>query len=247
MSVVYWCAPTGSRIQAWVADRCLIDTREAVLLRGSASDLVYGVSPELLAATVEPIPDPGGVTAQERLDLVVDGERLPNSAFRFTERPAGMAAAYDDYVFVDFGAMDTWYEEDERLIGHPRDPFTRIDVRRSSRRITVGAGGETIADTVRPLLLFETGLPVRYYIPWADVRTAVLRPSDTTSVCCYKGRARYWHIETTAGRWPDAVWAYTDPLDDGERIRDAACFYQTALDLYLDGEHEQRAPRYFTR
>jgi len=90
-----------------------------------------------------------------------------------------------------FDAMDDWLEEDEPILGHPRDPYHRVDVRQGSDHVRVLAGGEILADTARPKLLFETGLPTRWYIPPQDVRTGLLIESDTTTVCPYKGRARY--------------------------------------------------------
>lgn len=243
-----FCAPTGSRIRAWLDDALIVDQRDAVLLRRSASELVYGFPPGTrLAGFLAPAARDVAREDETPYDLILGNRRVSSAAFTLARRPAGVAPDFLEYEFLRFGAMQAWYEEDEALICHPRDPFTRVDVRASSRRISVYAGETAVAITDRPRLLFETGLPVRYYIPWDDIRSEVMTASPSESVCCYKGRARYWHIDTPAGRYPDAAWEYAEPLQDGERIRSCVCFYQTALSLYIDGVLENRAPRYFTR
>jgi uncharacterized protein (DUF427 family) len=243
-----FCAPTGSRIRAWLDGRLIVDSREAVLLRRSPSHLVYGFSPgDRLAGTLEPSPQDQAVDGERRYDLVLGQRRIRGAVFQLSERPAGVAPEFANHEFLVFGAMDDWREEDETLLCHPRDPFTRVDVRTSSRSISIYAGDTRIASTKRPRLLFETGLPVRYYIPWPDIRSEFLTPSARESICCYKGRARYWHIDTPVGRYADTAWEYPEPLQDGERVRSTVCFYQTALSLYIDGEREERARHYFTR
>ena len=111
------------------------------------------------------------------------------------DRPAaGLRLADPDlsgYVVLDFAAFDTWYEEDEANVGHPRDPFHRIDVLPSSRHVRIELDGEVLAESTRPTLLFETMLPTRYYLPREDVRAALV-PSDTWTYCAYKGRASYF-------------------------------------------------------
>ena len=95
--------------------------------------------------------------------------------------------------------MDEWYDEDELVaLGGLPDPYHRVDVRRSSRRVRVLLGEQVLAETSRPLLLSETGLPNRFYIPAEDVRQDLLEPTDTHTVCPYKGTASYWSVR--AGR-----------------------------------------------
>ena len=126
-----------------------------------------------------------------------------------TRRPQAAAFGPSDpalagYVIVDFDAFDAWYEEDERNVAHPRDPFHRIDIVHSSRHVRVELDGEVLADSSGPYLLFEPPLPVRYYLPAEDVRTDLLQPSDTRTFCAYKGQASYWSL---AGA-PDLAWSY---------------------------------------
>lgn len=114
-----------------------------------------------------------------------------------------------------------WYEEDERVVIHARDPCKRVDTPRSSRRVQVLVADELVADSIRPLLLFETSLPTRYYLPFGDVRTALLEASDTVTVCPYKGRARYWSLRVGDTLVPDAAWSYPDHCGEPEDPRPA--------------------------
>lgn len=147
-----------------------------------------------------------------------------NAAWSY-ETPIPQADRITGYVAFYWDRMDHWFEEDEEVFGHPRDPYHRIDVRPSSREVKVVFGGETIARTRRGLFLFETGLPTRYYIPPEDVRTELLTPSQATSICPYKGTASYWSL-TIGGRVAEnAVWAYESPLPECPRIKGHFCFY----------------------
>lgn len=138
------------------------------------------------------------------------------------------------YVILDFTAFNEWYGDDERLVAHPRDPFTRVDIRASFRPVRIEVGGELLADSTRPTRLYETHLPVRTYLPRGDVR---LVPSPTRTECAYKGEASYWSYD---GR--DICWTYEDPLRDGEQITDLICFFDERVDTFVDGVAVPRAP-----
>lgn len=144
--------------------------------------------------------------------------------------------ALDGYVLVDWDAVDRWLEEDEEVVGHPRDPFHRVDVRRSSRHVVVELDGTVVADTRRPVLLFETGLPVRHYIERADVRLDLLAPSDRRTTCAYKGHASYF----SAPGHPNIAWTYEEPLPDAEQIRGLIAFFDEHADVTVDGERMER-------
>ena len=139
--------------------------------------------------------------------------------------------------------MDAWFEEDDEVFGHPRDPYKRVDVRRSSRHVTVSARGTTLADTHRPTLVFETGLPTRYYIPKPDVRMDLLTPIGKRTACAYKGFASYWVL---AGE-DDVAWSYAFPLADCAGIAGLVGFYNETLDICVDGELLTRPVTEFTR
>jgi uncharacterized protein (DUF427 family) len=124
-----------------------------------------------------------------------------------------------------------WLEEDEAVTGHPHDPFKRIDCLRSSRHVRVEVNGVTVAESARPTMLIETALPVRWYLPREDVRVDLLTPSDTHTICAYKGQASY----LSADGVPDVAWFYPDPLHDALPVRDLICFWRPAT-VYVDGE-----------
>ena len=149
----------------------------------------------------------------------------------------GVAAALAGLVEVDYAAPDRWFEEDDPIYAHPRDPYHRVDVRSSSRHVVVAHGGTVIADSSRPKLLFETSLPVRYYLPLADVRTDLLRLSDTVSECPYKGDGQYWHLVDDRGDQvvADAGWSLPHPLPEGLAAADHLCFEVDKVDVTVDG------------
>ena len=125
--------------------------------------------------------------------------------------------------------MDEWYDEDERVEGHLRDPYHRVDVRRSSRHVRVLLGDEVLAETSRPLLLSETGLPNRFYIPVEDVRQDLLEESDTHTVCAYKGTASYWTVNADGRKLADAVWSYPQAEGDSAAISGYLSFLHDEL------------------
>ena len=169
----------------------------------------------------EPHTTPGTV-----VDLVSGDRRLPRAGFRPDDPDlAGL-------VVLSFRAFDRWLAEDEELVGHPHDPFKRIDVLRCGRRVEVSLGGTVLGSSERALLLLETHLPVRYYLPPDDVATSALVPSETRSTCAYKGTATY--VSTADGRREgrDIGWSYPRPLDDAVRVRDHVAFWNERLDQF---------------
>lgn len=146
---------------------------------------------------------------------------------------SGLAAFYWD-------KMDAWFEEDEEVFVHPRDPYHRVDVLESSRHVEVWINGVKAADSHRLRVLFETGLPPRYYLPKLDVRQDLLRPSDTHTACPYKGTASYWSVEVDGTVVKDLVWGYPGPLVEASKIANLVCFYNEKVDLVVDGERQER-------
>ena len=146
----------------------------------------------------------------------------------------------DDLVVLDFASFDRWLAEDEELVGHPHDPYKRIDVLRSRRHVVISLDGTTLADTDDALVLLETHLPPRYYLPPGAVNLSDLTPSDTRSTCAYKGHASY--LSTTDGRAAgrDIAWTYPEPLDDALRVRDRIAFWNERTDIRVDGELQPR-------
>jgi uncharacterized protein (DUF427 family) len=143
-------------------------------------------------------------------------------------------------VRLDWPAMSEWFEEDEPVYTHPRDPYKRVDILASGRNVRVELDGIILADSHSPRMLFETGLPTRYYLPLTDVRMELLRPSDTESHCPYKGVAAYWSIEAGGSVHDDLVWIYRTPLPESQKIAGLACFYNERVDIFVDGLRQPR-------
>ena len=140
---------------------------------------------------------------------------------------------------LDFDAFD-WWEEDEPIVGHPRDPFHRIDVRQSSRRVRLEHHGIVLADSDRGRWLFEGTFPmVRYYLPTEDVRVE-LRPTELHTTCAYKGHATHYTAVFDDQELVNIAWSYQEPLPDAAEVAGLVCFYQERLDLFLDGEAVER-------
>jgi uncharacterized protein (DUF427 family) len=158
---------------------------------------------------------------------------------RTAEGAAWTKPEYPGYVAFDWPAMDNWYEEDDEVYKHPRDPYHRVDVVRSSRHVRVILGGQTVAETSRPSLLFETGLPARYYIPRHDVRLDLLTPTESHTQCPYKGIASYWSATIGGKTYEDIVWSYPMPIPECPKIEQLMCFYNEKVDaIEVDGEVE---------
>jgi uncharacterized protein (DUF427 family) len=232
--------PSPTRVRVAVGDAVIADTVRVRLLRESGHMPVYyfpreDVRLDLLSRTDHSTHCPFKGDASY-WSVTVAGQKRENAVWSY-ERPYDEMAQIVGYLAFYWNAMDRWWEEDEEVFGHPRDPYHRVDVRPSSRRVEVVLNGKTVADSRRALFLFETGLPTRYYLPRKDVRTDLLSPTETTSVCPYKGTARYWTAEVEGKRFEDIVWAYPEPLPEQPRIKDLLCFFDEKVDaLRVEGQ-----------
>lgn len=165
-----------------------------------------------------------------RWSVVAGGRRAEDAAYtddRFDELKG--------HVTFSWETLD-WYEEDEQVFCHARPPNHRVDVLRSSRRVEVFVDGQQVANSTRPVLLFETFLPTRYYLPAEDVRMDLLTASETVTRCPYKGVARYWSHPDLA----DVAWSYPDPIPENPKIRDLVCFFDERVDVVIDGQPQER-------
>lgn len=169
-------------------------------------------------------------------------ERVAENAAWSYEAPPPDGPDLTGHVAFYWNEMDAWYEEDERAFGHARDPYKLgVDVRRSTRHVRVELAGVTIAETRHPWLLFESLLPVRYYIPRDDVRMDLLEPSATTTQCAYKGVASHWNARIGEQIIPDVAWSYPEPLTAAAPVAGAICFYQERdAAIFVDGEQVER-------
>ena len=163
------------------------------------------------------------------------GDQFAENALWLYEQPIDEASWLDGYGSLYWEKMDSWFDEDEEVFVHVRDPYHRVDVRESSRHVRVLAGDEVVAETSRPKLLSETGVPNRWYIPREDVRTEILTSSETTTHCPYKGQASYYSLSAGRTEVEDAAWYYPEPLENALKARDHLCFMGDAITTEVDG------------
>ncbi|MCB5272612.1 hypothetical protein BJG92_00114 [Arthrobacter sp. SO5] len=252
--------PTAKRVRASLGGNTVVDTLHAYLIwepnritpifAVPEAELQAGLAaPQLPKAPLEEHPftlgqgappsnfDPSTgfgmhTSPGEELDVVTATATASRAAFR-PEDPdlAG-------YVVLDFAAFD-WLEDDEEIIGHPRDPFHRIDIRASSVEVQVALDGVTLARTNGAQLLYETMLPVRYYIPPGDVRLDLMEATPKLTVCPYKGQARYWSYPgVESGR--NIAWSYDTRFQDAAQIHGLISFFNERVDLTVAGVLQPR-------
>jgi uncharacterized protein (DUF427 family) len=182
--------------------------------------------------------------AQQAADTIrwrlVVNDCIAHNAARAYSQPSGDRAGLEGHLTFYWDQMDAWFEEDEEVFVHPRDPYTRVDTVHSSRHVRVEIDGVTLGETHRPILLFETGLPTRYYIPKQDVRMALLEPTESVTRCPYKGVARYWSARVGDKLVKDIVWSYPAPIPECPKIENLLSFYNEHVDLYIDGGLQDR-------
>lgn len=139
-----------------------------------------------------------------------------------------------DHIRFRWKAVDSWFEEDEEIHVHPRDPYTRIDILASSRHVRVAIGGVIVAETHQPRLLFETNVATRYYLPKIDVRMGLLERSATLTRCPYKGTAEYHSARIADTVYPDVAWSYPAPFPESQKIAGLIAFHDEKTDLIVD-------------
>lgn len=149
---------------------------------------------------------------------VTVGDLVAENAVWAYERPLATAPWLDGLRAFYWDRLDHWYDEDEEVFGHLRDPYHRVDVRRSRRTVTVSIGGVAVAETSSAMVLSETGLPNRWYVPRADVCADLLDVSSTSTHCPYKGWSTYWSFTGGDEVIADVAWSYDEPFDDARRV-----------------------------
>jgi uncharacterized protein (DUF427 family) len=176
-------------------------------------------------------------------DVKVCETVAPGAALRYVNSPF---VELRDLVRFQWDALDEWLEEDEPVYTHPRDPYTRVDILASTRHVRIEIDGVKVAESRQPRMLFETGLPPRFYLPLTEVRMDLLRPSSTETHCPYKGMATYWSIDVGGKIYHDYVWIYRSPFAESQKIAGLAAFYNEKVDIYLDGELQARPHTIFS-
>lgn len=250
--------PTSKRVRGDLEGTTIVDTRRALLVwEPKRVSPIFAVPEQELRAQVTPSSGEAGgeeypvaimlegppvldprtpfsrhTATGTPLDVSVDGMSLQGAAFRPDD------AALAGYLLLDFEALQ-WREDDEPIIGHPRDPFHRIDIRQSSDQITVQYEGTTLAETSRAVRLYETLLPPRLYIPPSDVRLDLLEPSATRTVCPYKGEATYFSYPGSP-QGKDIAWQYDSRFLDATQIHGLVCFFDERVDVTVNGVEQGR-------
>jgi uncharacterized protein (DUF427 family) len=227
--------PTPKRVRTELGGTTVADSTAALLVWESRRAVPVYAFPDadvrtgLLRTSERPIPGAHGGDAVF-WTVEAGGEVGENAAWRYADPDLS------GHIAFAWEAMDRWLEEDEEVFGHPRDPWHRVDARRSTRHVRVDLDGELLAESRRPTVVFETGLPVRYYLPREDVAMDRLTPTDTRTICAYKGFASYW----SAGTEADVAWTYEEPFADAPPIAGLVCFLNEKVDLTVDGAAAER-------
>ena len=238
--------PGQKRIRVFLGDELIADSTRVSLVWEKPYYPTYffpeeDVRMELLTPTEHTKRSPS--RGEARFFDVKGGTIAENAAYHHPDSPVEELKGHVAFVW---DAMDAWFEEDEEVFVHPRDPYTRVDVLPSSRHVRVEVNGTTLADSHHPRLLFETGLPTRYYLPKTDVRMDLLSPTATQTHCPYKGTAQYWSVETDGAVHPNIVWSYRTPVEESMRVAGLLSFYNEKVDIYVDGVLQERPRTVFS-
>jgi uncharacterized protein (DUF427 family) len=240
-------APVPRRIRAYLGGELIVDTMGARYVWEwphypqfylPAADVRTGfVSAERGSESTSR----GAVTVH---DLTVGDHVRPGAVRRLRESSVG---GLSDTVRLEFAALDSWFEENEQIFVHPRDPYTRVDALRGSQPVRVEFHGLVLADSAAPVLVFETGLPTRYYLDRTDVDFTHLVATDTETQCPYKGRTSgYWSVDVGGRLHPDLAWTYDFPTRQVQPIAGLIAFYNEKVDLFVGGVEIPRPATHFS-
>jgi uncharacterized protein (DUF427 family) len=235
--------PSGKRVRAFLGGELVVDSDDALYVwEWPAYPQYYlpldDVAEGVLVPTSTSSRSPSRGDARH-FTVRAGGREATDAAWTYPESPI---EALRRRVRFEFDALDAWFEEDEEIFVHPRSPHARVQILPSSRHVTVAVGGVVVADTRRPTLLYETGLPRRTYISKLDVRMDLLVPTEHTSRCPYKGTARYWSV----GEQANVAWSYPSPLRESAPIAGLVAFFDEKVDVTVDGVLQERPRTHFS-
>lgn len=211
------------RLRAMIGGRYVFDTTTPLLVWDRSHYPTYQVPEADLLADVDERPD-------GTVDVTIGGRTIAGAGR--TGEPGHLVFGWD--------AFDHWFEEDEEVFVHPRDPYKRVDILPSSRHVRIEVDGVTVADSHRPTLLLETSLPTRFYLPETDLRMDLLTPSTSVTHCPYKGRAEYWSVTAGGTAGIDLAWSYRAPVRESAPVAGLVAFYDEKVDTWVDGERRTR-------
>ncbi len=235
--------PSPKRVRGFFAGEVIVDSTRVKLLYETGHLPVYyfpvdDVRGEFLEASDHTTHCPFKGDASYR--TVVVGDRRAQDAMWMYEHPNEEASFLQKHVAFYFDRVDSWFEEDEEIFVHPRDPYSRIDILAGSRHVRISLEGQDLAETDRPMLLFETSLPTRYYISKQDVRMDLLEVSGHVTECAYKGRPVHYSAPQLGDSGKHIAWCYENPQPEAEKVKGLIAFYNERIDLEIDGRKVER-------
>jgi uncharacterized protein (DUF427 family) len=239
--------PVPRRVRAVLGGRTVLDTSQAVYVWEWAHYPQYYIPVGDIDQTALVESDDvrkGSRGSYRRIGLRVGETTKPAAGRLFTE---DSLPGLSGLVRLDWDALDAWFEEDEEVFVHPRNPYARVDALRSTRTVRVELDGVVLAESGSPVMVFETGLPPRYYLNRTEVDFTHLRPSDTRSACPYKGRTTgYWNVVVNGQTHPDLAWSYDFPTRQLLPIAGLISFYNEKVDIFLAGQPVDRPVTHFS-
>lgn len=228
--------PTEKWVRLFSNDQLLADSTSPLLLidKNGHSTNYFFPSVSVKTNLLETSDFKGEENNQRYWNITVNGNKIANGAYTFSENAGGEYSKLTGYIGFTRNAISKMLEEDEELIGNPRNPFHRIDTRPTSRLVQYKIGDTIIAESTKSVVLFETSLRARYYVPQDDVKMDLLVKTPTTTICPYKGISSYWSIKINEQEYKDLAWSYLEPLEESALIKEYICFWN--VDLYINGE-----------
>jgi uncharacterized protein (DUF427 family) len=238
----------AKRVRAYLAGELVADTTHPRLVWEVPYYPAYyfpveDVRTDLMVASATVSHSPSRGDAQH-YTIKAGGKEAVDAARRYVDSPIEELRSL---IRLDWDAMDGWFEEDEEVYIHPRDPYTRVDILASSRRVRVELAGVVLAESTGARVLFETGLPPRWYLPKTDLRMDLLVPTATTTHCPYKGQAQHWSVRLGDRLVEDLAWSYRTTLPESQKVAGLVAFYNEEVDLFIDDQLQQRPVTKFSR
>ena len=235
---LYW-EPFAKRVRTEFGGATVADSRRVMALHETDHLMVFyfpteDVDMEWLAPTdhLTTCPIKGEASYWS---VQTGGEIARNAAWAY-KTPIDSAPWLAGHIAFDYKQMHAWYQEDEKVYAHPRNPYHRCDIHAASRTVKVRCGDTVVAESTQPRMLFETGVPPRFYLPPDDVRTDLLERSETVSECPYKGDGQHWHLKVGGRTVEDVAWSLPRPLGEAQTVTDYLCFYSGKVEVEVDGE-----------
>lgn len=243
--------PTPRRLRVKVAGETIADTTQGLLMcEGGHLPVYYIPMADVRMDLFTPTDHSThcGYKGHASYWTLKVGDRVEENIMWSYRDPYAEMLKIKDFVAFYWDRVESWWEEDEEIFRHPRDPKHRVDAILSHRPVKVTLGGETVAETTNARFVFETNHPVRYYIPREDVRMDLLSGSETKSRCPYKGIASYFSAAVGGETYPDIAWSYEDPIAECPKIRELVCFFTENVDaIYVDGDQVERPETKWSR